>query len=67
MRRFRCRPRQVGVNTPSRRKIPLGVRGPHHDRIVEVWAGLLYMRDDKDRSTGAALSSTSSYQPLSAY
>lgn len=47
---------QVGINTPSRGKQPLGVRGPHHDRMVEIWAGLLYMRDDKDRSTGAALS-----------
>jgi hypothetical protein len=44
---------QVGMNSPVSRKS--SVRGPHHDTPGEVYAGLLYFRDAKDKSTGGDL------------
>jgi hypothetical protein len=43
------------MNTPMVKASPLGVRGPHHDKLVEIFAGLLYLRQEDDRSTGASL------------
>jgi hypothetical protein len=44
----------IGINTPVKEK-GTTVRGPHHDDPMELWAGLLYMRHDKDISTGGDL------------
>ncbi|KAK3244253.1 hypothetical protein CYMTET_46127 [Cymbomonas tetramitiformis] len=44
---------QVGMNSPS--KSMSTVRGPHHDAPEEVWAGLLYFRQPKDKSKGGDL------------
>lgn len=43
---------QIGVNTPVKGE-PKPVRGPHVDNIHEVYAALLYMRDDRDGAKGA--------------
>jgi hypothetical protein len=43
---------QIGVNTPVKGE-PKAVRGPHVDNIHEVYAALLYMRDDRDGAKGA--------------
>eukprot|EP00976_Prorocentrum_cordatum_P078958 1183347-Prorocentrum_minimum.AAC.1 len=47
------------MNSPVTRPSKFSVRGPHHDMKIEVWAGLLYMREKKDKSTGGALNGTS--------
>mmetsp|Transcript_46249 Transcript_46249/g.77105 ORF Transcript_46249/g.77105 Transcript_46249/m.77105 type:complete len:306 (+) Transcript_46249:190-1107(+) len=46
---------QIAMNSPVRRESKFSVRGPHHDMKIEVWAGLLYMREKKDKSTGGNL------------
>eukprot|EP00854_Cymbomonas_tetramitiformis_P020416 gene20416-24454_t len=46
---------QIGMNSPVRTMSKAGVRGPHHDALSEVWGALLYLRDDKDKSTGGDL------------
>uniref|UniRef100_A0A7S0RC11 Prolyl 4-hydroxylase alpha subunit Fe(2+) 2OG dioxygenase domain-containing protein n=1 Tax=Pyramimonas obovata TaxID=1411642 RepID=A0A7S0RC11_9CHLO len=46
---------QIAMNSPVTRPSKFSVRGPHHDMKIEVWAGLLYMREKKDKSTGGAL------------
>ena len=45
---------QIGVNTPVKGK-PAPVRGPHIDNVHEIYAALLYMRDERDPATGGAL------------
>ena len=46
---------QVGINTPVTRNGPTAVRGPHYDRLTELFAGLLYFRHPDDRSSGGDL------------
>jgi len=46
---------QVGMNSPLEKASPLGVRGPHHDALEEIWGGLFYLKHDDDQSDGAAL------------
>jgi len=46
---------QVGMNSPLKTASPLGVRGPHHDALAEIWGGLFYLKHDDDESDGAAL------------
>uniref|UniRef100_A0A7S0RBG2 Uncharacterized protein n=1 Tax=Pyramimonas obovata TaxID=1411642 RepID=A0A7S0RBG2_9CHLO len=43
----------IGINTPVKQRST--VRGPHHDDIMELWAGLLYLKNEKDTSTGGDL------------
>lgn len=43
---------QIGVNTPVTGE-PRSVRGPHVDNVHELYAALLYMRDDGDGVEGA--------------
>lgn len=43
----------LGFNTPVRRR-PSRVRGPHLDMPDKLFAGLLYLRDPDDDSTGGA-------------
>jgi hypothetical protein len=50
-----ARGRQVGMNSPLKTASPLGVRGPHHDALAEIWGGLFYLKHDDDQSDGAAL------------
>ena len=44
---------QPGINTPV--QYLSSVRGPHVDNPVELLAGLFYLRDDSDQSTGGDL------------
>jgi hypothetical protein len=44
---------QPGINTPCFEKS--SVRGPHVDNPAELIAGLFYLRDDLDKSTGGDL------------
>ena len=44
---------QPGINTPTITKS--SVRGPHVDNPVELFGGLLYLKDDEDHSTGSDL------------
>jgi hypothetical protein len=44
---------QPGINTPVTSKS--SVRGPHVDNPVELFGGLFYLRDDKDKSSGGDL------------
>lgn len=44
---------QPGINTPCFEKS--SVRGPHVDNSAELIAGLFYLRDDLDKSTGGDL------------
>ena len=46
---------QIGINTGHKTGSQWGVRGPHHDKLEEVYAGLLYLRHPNDTSTGAEL------------
>ena len=46
---------QVGINTPVTRDGPSAVRGPHYDRLSELFAGLLYFRHPDDTSSGGDL------------
>ena len=46
---------QIGMNSPLHTPTPLGVRGPHHDALAEIWGGLFYLKHDDDQSDGAAL------------
>jgi len=43
------------MNSPLKTASPLGVRGPHHDALAEIWGGLFYLKHDDDESDGAAL------------
>mmetsp|Transcript_24531 Transcript_24531/g.39469 ORF Transcript_24531/g.39469 Transcript_24531/m.39469 type:complete len:216 (-) Transcript_24531:479-1126(-) len=45
---------QVGINTPVVGR-PASVRGAHVDNPHEIYAALLYMRDERDTATGGAL------------
>jgi hypothetical protein len=53
---------QIAVNTPAL-EAETTVRGPHLDRTDKLFVGLLYLRPDDDRSTGADLEF---YEPLEA-
>ena len=44
---------QIGINTPSANST--SVIGPHTDCSVELWAGLLYFRNELDYSRGGDL------------
>ncbi|WP_156957693.1 hypothetical protein [Synechococcus sp. KORDI-52] len=44
---------QIGINTPS--STSSSVIGPHTDCSVELWAGLLYFRNELDYSKGGDL------------
>eukprot|EP00959_Pyramimonas_sp_CCMP1952_P013299 280634-Pyramimonas_sp.AAC.1 len=44
---------QISLNSPLTKSF--AVAGPHHDAITKVFAGLLYMRQDGDKSKGADL------------
>lgn len=44
---------QIGINSPS--TIKSAVRGPHVDAHEEIYAGLLYLKDDADKGKGGDL------------
>lgn len=44
---------QIGINTPTTHKF--AVKGPHIDNLNEVYAGLLYFKDNRDIGEGGNL------------